>query len=187
MQHVSQKMSECNTYQKLKTNCMLIFIAWFTLENSPITQYTFTHIKNSPITQYTHQHTKSKYETKYLFCFTNIWQIGETGYKFRFTSLTHGLCNPFGKTKFWFLFDVQVFGLSNKTSMQIRKGNLNEISDSILFLRRGQHVHQSYSRLLFFAHFCRNSKWNQEEKNGVWVCGCNFEQIIMQGLFTINV
>ena len=186
MQHVSQKMSECNTYQKLKTNCMLIFIAWFTLENSPITQYTFTHIKNSPITQYTHQHTKSKYETEYLFRFTNIWnwsknpfdikerQLGETGYKFRFTSLRHGLCNPFGKTKFWFLFDVQVFGLSDKTSMQIRSmqirsGNLNEISDSILFLRRGQHVHachQSYSRVLFFA---QNWKWNQEERNGVWV------------------
>ena len=101
-------------------------------------------------------------------------QIGETGYKFRFTSLRHGLCNPFGKTKFWFLFDVQVFGLqvfglSDKTSMQIRSENFNEISDSILFLRRGQHVHQSYSRLLFFAHCCRNSKWNQEERNGVWV------------------
>jgi len=60
-------------------------------------------------------------------------QLGETGYKFRFTSLRHRLCNPFGKTKFWFLFDVQVFGLSDKTSMQIRSGNLNEISDSILF------------------------------------------------------
>ena len=122
-------------------------------------------------------------------------QIGETGYKFRFTSLRHGLCNPFGKTKFWFLFDVQVFGLSDKTSMQIRSmqirsGNLNEISDSILFLRRGQHVHachQSYSRLLFFAHCCRNWKWNLEERNGVWVCGCNFEEIMMQGLFTTNI
>ncbi|QCD97299.1 hypothetical protein DEO72_LG6g2009 [Vigna unguiculata] len=73
-------------------------------------------------------------------------QLGETGYKFRFTSLRHGLCNPFGKTKFWFLFDVQVFGLSDKTSMQIRSGNLNEISDSILFLRRGHHHKVSKDR-----------------------------------------
>ena len=35
----------------------------------------------------------------------------ECEYLFFFTSLTHGLCNPFRKTKFWFLFHVQVFGL----------------------------------------------------------------------------
>jgi len=69
--------------------------------------------------------------------------------------------------------------------MQIRSGNLNGITDSILFLRRGQHVHachQSYSRLLFFAH-CVVGTGNGIKKKEMG-CGCNFEEIMMQGLFT---